>query len=438
MPTKLYNTFKDKIKEEEYIKLITPLKDSIKKLREELLRSIEEEEDFSILSERQKRLVERLLTLYLENILIVYPQEDTVKKMCRASKRLNIEGIPDLVIINIYNKLKSVIQGYSLLTEPIALRLDVDLLAALRHYTISSLETEKRISELVEFKTTQTVGLSFLDKIHRAKKEHLSIKNRVIRSIMDNNRDISIIKKANECKFAVLLSEVPILRSSKNYREIEKIHKSFHKFIEFFLENGENLSSQKKYLLIKELESLSLRMLYLLNEIQIELTSQYSFLDKLTESYNKNVFPIIFQREIKRAERYNFPVSILMIDIDDFKKINDTYGHITGDEVLKELSKIIRGNIRSSDYLFRFGGEEFIILLPHTTSSDALKAAEKIRKNIEKASFTDKNLKITISCGIAQVNNFQNPYLDLEEADKMLYVSKKSGKNRCTLYQVER
>lgn len=433
MPTKLYESFKSKVREEEYIQNIEPLKKELENLSEEFLQKFKQGENFLILNDKQKRILEKFLNLYLKTILVTYPTDINIRKIYRASKRLDMEEIPDLLIIDFFNRVKSLFKERNILKKIVEFRIDTDLLAILRYYILLSLGIERKVSKLVEFSYPKDSDFKILDEFHKAKEEHIRIKNRVIKAIIDGDKNIEV-KSADQCKFELILSNIPII-DSKNLSEIKKIHTNFHSLIDFFLKNADSMSSSKKYLLTKELESLSLKILYLLNEIQVELTSRYSFLDRLTESYNKNIFPIIFQREVKRAERYNFPISILIIDIDNFKSVNDNYGHLTGDEVLKEVSRIIRKNTRESDYLFRFGGEEFILLLPHTPLENALKVGEKIRQKVEKHSFTKKELNITVSCGIAEVKDFQNPYLNLEEADRMLYISKKSGKNRYTLYR---
>jgi diguanylate cyclase (GGDEF)-like protein len=150
----------------------------------------------------------------------------------------------------------------------------------------------------------------------------------------------------------------------------------------------------------------------------------------LTQVYNRALLDSILYKSAKYAKRHKLPISIIMLDIDNFKGINDTYGHLEGDRVLKTVASIIKYSIRESDYVFRYGGEEFLILLPNTDINGAVVVGEKIRRNMENFDF-GLGRKITISCGIKQIENFDNPYLDIEEADKYLYIAKKSGKNRC-------
>ena len=128
-------------------------------------------------------------------------------------------------------------------------------------------------------------------------------------------------------------------------------------------------------------------------------------------------------------------VSLLMLDIDYFKKINDTYGHSTGDEVLKELSKLISDSCKYADCISRVGGEEFCVILRDHNTSMALETAEQIRGSVEKNRFTPHRIKMTISIGVAvfpeTVNSLENL---IEEADKALYFSKRNGRNKVSLH----
>ncbi|WP_281951151.1 GGDEF domain-containing protein [Nitrosophilus kaiyonis] len=159
--------------------------------------------------------------------------------------------------------------------------------------------------------------------------------------------------------------------------------------------------------------------------------------DKLTGLFNRNKFYEIANIEIERANRYNRPLSLIIFDIDFFKRINDRYGHNIGDYVLKTLSSIIKKNTRKSDYIFRWGGEEFIILTPETDILGAKKLAEKLRKAVENFEF-DTVKYVTISLGVAQYNKKIDKDIDslIKRADDALYRSKESGRNMVTIYEV--
>ena len=158
-------------------------------------------------------------------------------------------------------------------------------------------------------------------------------------------------------------------------------------------------------------------------------------IDPLTNLYNRRWLSIQLPRLIKRSAISNEPLSVLMIDIDHFKQINDNYGHLTGDKVLKFLSNTIKGNIRPEDYACRYGGEEFIIIFPKTGAKEALIPAERIRTITEKESEVSELPTITISGGLATINNNSSEF-DWEElvkiADNNLYFSKDNGRNRIT------
>ena len=154
--------------------------------------------------------------------------------------------------------------------------------------------------------------------------------------------------------------------------------------------------------------------------------------DSLTDLYNRRYFMQTGKQEIERANRYKEPLSLMMIDIDHFKNVNDTYGHIAGDKVLKQLSSILKESVRNADIAGRLGGEEFGIILPKSSLDKAKKVAERLRKNIENNTFKyDKaNISITISIGIAAYKK-TNINMDnlIHEADLALYEAKKIGRN---------
>lgn len=152
--------------------------------------------------------------------------------------------------------------------------------------------------------------------------------------------------------------------------------------------------------------------------------------DKLTGLFNRNRFDEIYTKEIKRTKRYNNELSIIIFDIDDFKMVNDTYGHQVGDEVLKEIAKITLNGVREQDINVRWGGEEFLILLPQTNITGAVTVASKIKSAIKEHIFTDKSLKITASFGVSQLLEEDDEISLISRSDKLLYEAKKTGKDK--------
>jgi len=161
-----------------------------------------------------------------------------------------------------------------------------------------------------------------------------------------------------------------------------------------------------------------------------------SVIDGLTQLYNRRYVIELFKNEFIKTTRYHQDLSLMMIDIDDFKKINDTYGHLSGDVVLKSMSAIIKRCLRNVDLPGRYGGEEFILVLPETGREQAVIVAERIRKQVEEHRFKSINneiLQVTVSIGLADVSDLENKSNELElikVADSRLYKAKRTGKNK--------
>lgn len=160
--------------------------------------------------------------------------------------------------------------------------------------------------------------------------------------------------------------------------------------------------------------------------------------DKLTGTLTRKSLEDALTEHIDRADELNGFFSIIMLDMDLFKQINDRFGHQAGDEALKRVCSIIRNNIRKDDVCGRYGGEEFIVILPETGSKGALSAAEKLRKEVEKAMVLGDKIPVTVSMGIASYPEHAQWKQELiEKADQALYVSKELGRNKCQLWSNE-
>jgi len=192
-----------------------------------------------------------------------------------------------------------------------------------------------------------------------------------------------------------------------------------------------NIEDIKQYNLELE-EKIQLRTKELL-DTQLKLQEQ-AHKDPLTNLYNRRHFSEINESLFSMSRRGNNPLSMLIIDIDDFKSINDTHGHQIGDLVIKSLAKIFINTIRKSDIAIRYGGEEFLLLLTNTNLDNAKVIAEKLRNNVENTTLKTKglvDLKFTISLGLSTVKKDDSTIdISIENADKALYIAKKSGKNQ--------
>lgn len=183
----------------------------------------------------------------------------------------------------------------------------------------------------------------------------------------------------------------------------------------------------------REIISIIVRMIgiALENSMNIKRLENAAAIDPLTNCYNRQAFNSYIEHDIANGQRYGSDLSIIMFDIDHFKKINDSYGHQAGDTVLKEVCRSVTSTIRKSDYLARYGGEEFILVLPDTKFSNAVELAEKLRRKVEnyKINLGDKTINITASFGVAGLRNGSDSCRLLQEADEMLYKAKANGRN---------
>ncbi len=159
------------------------------------------------------------------------------------------------------------------------------------------------------------------------------------------------------------------------------------------------------------------------------LLQEQSIRDSLTNLYNHRFIMELLGQEIRKTLQNKAVLCLMMLDIDYFKRVNDNYGHQTGDRVLSAVSKLIQLNIRDNDYAGRYGGEEFMILLPEIRLIEAYDIAEKIRKSIQNYSFTKKNLNVTISIGLTEYHS-EDVKAFINRADTLLYRAKENGRNR--------
>ena len=163
---------------------------------------------------------------------------------------------------------------------------------------------------------------------------------------------------------------------------------------------------------------------------------ELSITDSLTGLYNRKHLMETLENEVARSKRHEHDFALLVVDIDDFKEYNDTYGHLAGDEVLSRLASVFKKSVRSCDYVARYGGEEFILVLPEIGPQDGVKAAERLRKKVVKEKFASdgKPRKVTVSVGVASYpTDGDDPQAIIRHADAALYKAKESGRNQVVL-----
>ncbi|WP_456393694.1 putative bifunctional diguanylate cyclase/phosphodiesterase [Persephonella sp.] len=223
------------------------------------------------------------------------------------------------------------------------------------------------------------------------------------------------------------------LREREDFRYIVSVKKDvndeFSLFITIF-KRDEPVSDE-------DLSYLNMVLSHLVYSINLLNLATY---DPLTRLYNRRAIVQYAEKEVERSKRYNHPFSIILLDIDDFKAINDTYGHTIGDIVLKKIAELITEEVRDVDRVGRYGGEEFIIMLPETDTRSAVTLAERIRRRISDYKFeiNDYVLTITVSSGVAGLGTHGDTFEEiLQAADLALYQAKRKGKNQVIMLAKE-
>jgi len=200
----------------------------------------------------------------------------------------------------------------------------------------------------------------------------------------------------------------------------------------FFLIKGLSRDYRKYFEMLAKRFSLSIKRFRLYDQLQ-----KWAISDSLTGLYSKSYCLERLNLEFVRSREFNLNLSVAMIDLDNFKVLNDRYGHLTGDIVLRDTARIIKSSMRNIDFIGRFGGEEFLIIMPEAEKNGSKFAAERIRREVESHMIKafGETIKVTLSIGIANFPvDADSPAEIIEKADQALYISKKTGKNKVTLF----
>jgi diguanylate cyclase (GGDEF)-like protein len=212
---------------------------------------------------------------------------------------------------------------------------------------------------------------------------------------------------------------------STDYSYEEAISKGASDFVFKPVRFEELLLRLKRVLKERSLNQERVRMLDELKKLSIT--------DGLTQLYNSRHFYSQLKGEIERCNRYEHKLSLLLLDIDNFKEYNDSYGHLEGDKILVRLGHVIKSCLRKMDTAYRYGGEEFTIILPDTDGDEARTVAERLRAAVGSEDFTDgrnPDVRITISIGVTEYIHDEEIAIFVQRADKAMYLSKQSGRNR--------
>lgn len=215
-------------------------------------------------------------------------------------------------------------------------------------------------------------------------------------------------------------------------RDVNQLNDILHDLLNDTASMQTNLSESHEELLATRTEVQSAQNRITELEIALEAASTKVKEDQLTGAYNRRGLEEYFEREISRAKRNNLPLSVALLDVDNFKQLNDRYGHLTGDSVLKYLVELMYRCMRTSDVIARFGGEEFVILLPDTAAPEAIELVQRLQRELTKNFYlaNQDRLVVTFSAGVAQWHLGEQDTDVIERADRAMYQAKLAGKNR--------
>lgn len=243
--------------------------------------------------------------------------------------------------------------------------------------------------------------------------------------------------------FLLLLHSIQSLINTENpYADLfsKEVCIQLIRQLEQFKTKSDSLLREKDAIVNELIESKKLLEKYSNNleemvEQRTEILKWLSITDPLTGLYNRRYFIEQIELEFKRAKRYNRDLSLLMLDIDHFKSVNDNYGHQVGDIVLRKISSIIINQLRDSDLAFRYGGEEFMVILPETKPDDAMNVAKRMKQEIMETEHSYRNMafKVTASIGIVSIKDMLGKFETVDDiikkVDDNLYKAKNSGRN---------
>ena len=271
--------------------------------------------------------------------------------------------------------------------------------------------------ESIGYEPEELIGRSLLDFLSKASAEHIL-----------NQFKQNIQKRIETGSEKIVLYNVEFITKENKtaYFEVSVKPVFKHKNLVGYIGSSRDISEKKVY------ENEVKKYIEELKHANNKLEELANF-DMLTEAYNRRKFENYAKLSIDKKVRYGCPFSIIMFDVDNFKKVNDSYGHKKGDQTLQKMSEIVRHIVRETDKLFRWGGDEFTILLQETILENACKVAEKIRAFIETKNFDVESGKVTVSLGVGEYKLGESPDQFILRVDNALLRAKTNGRNKIEL-----
>lgn len=316
---------------------------------------------------------------------------------------------------------------------------------------MDSIASLKEVHNLMHLVQTIDIGLIVIDRnydIHiwngfmesHSGQQALQVKGENLFSIFQELPEDWLRHKVDSvfllnCRSFMTWEQRPYLFKFKNYRPITGTEEYMHQNITIAPIVGTTGEVESVAIMIYDVTDIASKK-KALTRANDEL-EKLSRTDGLTQLNNRAYWEQCLEREFQRNQRYQVNSSLVMFDIDHFKSVNDTYGHQAGDEVIRQVAKVLRDSLRRTDIAGRYGGEEFGVILSDTSAESAFNYCERLRKNIEALCVVheDKEIKFTVSLGVSQASSEQTSRkVWLEEADQALYSCKENGRNQTQIF----
>ncbi|MDV7340926.1 GGDEF domain-containing protein [Terasakiella sp. A23] len=289
------------------------------------------------------------------------------------------------------------------------------------------------IQENQKLKSNSNDLAEFVDQLTRAYRDHGEYIAELHQCMLFNDHPLLTLEVLREnCDFCNLLTNIEDKEITEHhvYQRLKKKHKVIHSLADqLVILARDNRLQPHEYDIFKRFCQ---KEAYYVDQLKQLGTFSIAHVDDLTSLLTRDVMEEMIEKEWSRSQRNGSPFCVAMIDIDHFKKVNDTYGHPAGDQVLREIASIIDDNLRPYDEVFRYGGEEFLVLLPDTQLSKAVPVLTRVHEaiNVLTIQTEEAQIKATSSIGIASSVS-HNTYTDVIEAsDKLLYGAKEAGRNK--------
>lgn len=259
----------------------------------------------------------------------------------------------------------------------------------------------------------------------------LEWENRVFRALTTES-DLNNLPELCASAFGLWLNHKASLMFNEHY-ELQTMTEAVECIDQKILPQLVEADGEQSRQLLRRLLQEAERIKFLLSEMFDRLADLEVGRDTLTQLYNRRFLSSILKREIELCRRRRIGFAVLMVDVDHFKRINDEFGHETGDQVLQQIAMHLLNNARAGDFVFRYGGEEFLIVLAEVDQVRAMRVGEKLRKRIEEAEMllaNNRRLRVTVSIGVAASDGHPDYERIVERADAALYQAKRNGRNR--------